>query len=99
MVRSNLIIGILLLACSVRGQEFLIDSTLKSEYPFVYWENNRLEFYGESRAFQKFFSRLDSLYTGKSAQKLNFLHIGGSHIQADIYSHRLRRYLQDMTPE
>ena len=83
---------------SVAAQNFLVDSTLKTKYPYVYWENNALEFYGESPAFQKFFQRLDALYKGESNEQFNFFHIGGSHIQADIYSHRLRRYLQNMSP-
>ena len=80
------------------GQNFLLDSAFKEKYRFIDWERNKLDFYGTSPSFQCFFEKLDSVYAKKSEQNINVFHIGGSHIQADIYSHRIRRYLHGMEP-
>ena len=87
----------LLISCSLQAQDFMIDSTLKERYPFVDWSRNRLDFYGDAPNFERLFEKLDSLYDGQES-RLNFFHIGGSHIQADIYSHRIRRYLHNLQP-
>jgi LysM repeat protein len=96
---NNYIITIatLLLLCCKAGtaQSFGIDSTLKERYPFINWERNRLDFYGESPAFERFFAKMDSAYNGRG-RGVEIFHIGGSHIQADIYSHRIRRHLHGM---
>src|SRR5690606_5917995 len=48
-----------------------------------------------SPSFNHFFSQLDSVYAGKK-KNLHIFHIGGSHIQADIYSNKLRTYFQNI---
>lgn len=86
---------LLFISCSLWGQNFVIDTTLKAKYSYINWERNQLDFYGESPAFQCFFEKLDTVYKG-APEKVRIYHIGGSHIQADIYSHRVRRHLQNM---
>ena len=80
------------------GQDFKLDSSFKEQYRFIDWERNRLDFYGESPAFVNFFKKIDSACNHQIATPLNVFHIGGSHIQADIYSHRIRRYIHGMEP-
>ena len=48
---------------------------------------NRLDFPGSRERFDSLFSRLVN-----SDEHLNILHIGGSHVQAGIFSHRLREH-------
>ena len=43
----------------------------------------------------RFYQQLDSLVVGKEG-RLNILHIGGSHIQADIFSNRIRRNMDSL---
>lgn len=72
----------------------LIDSAYKAKYPFVDFSKNNYEFFTErSPNFEHLYHQLDSLIRFQD-RKLNFYHIGGSHIQADIYSNDVRMFLQ-----
>ena len=57
---------------------------------------NHIEFPGGNISYVPFLRKLDSLvYTGKG--NINILHLGGSHIQADVISNRVRVHLlQDL---
>ena len=48
-------------------------------------------------AFAPFYARLDGVLHGEPT-RLNVLHIGGSHVQAGIYSGRMRDNLLDISP-
>ena len=53
---------------------------------------NHIEFPGGNISYVPFLRKLDSLvYTGKG--NVNILHLGGSHIQADVISNRVRVHL------
>ncbi len=82
-----------LLSVSVLGQRYVLDSIMEAHPDLVNLEENRLINADSSVYFQKFFKALDSVYEG-TKEKVHIFHIGGSHIQADIYSNRLRTYLQ-----
>lgn len=72
-----------------------MDTSLAGVYPFVKYEKNNYEFFTkESPNFEELYDKMDSLITHKEG-KLNFYHIGGSHLQADIYSNDMREYLQE----
>lgn len=72
-----------------------LDTSLRSTYPFVDYSKNNYEFFSkESPNFSVFYEKLKSLIETKKG-KLNMYHIGGSHLQADIYTHDIRTYLQD----
>ena len=79
---------------SFTGQEYTLD-TIKSNYPFVNWKSNQLIGAETSPAFKKLFRKFQAIAEGKK-KDLHIFHMGGSHIQADIYSNRLRTYLQNM---
>lgn len=59
------------------------------EYPFVNYSLNRVEFFKDSLDFYGFYRKLDRLIsTGKG--KINIVHFGGSHVQADIWTNTMR---------
>jgi len=97
MKRIALVVMVLLFGISLRGQSFAIDSQLMARYPFIRWETNHLAIPGDSSRFKALFHRLDHMLDG-GRDHVHFFHIGGSHIQADIYSNRIRTYLQRMAP-
>ena len=72
-----------------------MDYSNKSIYPFVNFSKNNYKFYTEkSDNFQVFHKKLRQLIDEKKG-KINMYHIGGSHIQADIYTNDIREYLQE----
>lgn len=76
----------------------IVDSTLANKYPFIHFEKNHYQFYTEnSPNFEKLFYNFQQMVRFKD-RKLNFYHIGGSHLQADIYTHEMRTYLQTYWP-
>lgn len=77
------------------GQEFTLPLS-KEKYDFVNWEANKINLVDKSPAFQKLFHRFQTIAKGYE-ENIHIFHIGGSHIQADIYSNRLRTYLQCMS--
>ncbi len=71
-----------------------VDTSYCSLYPYVNYEKNKFEFFTEtSPNFEYLFLQMDSMQRLKD-RKLNFYHIGGSHIQADIYTNEVRMFLQ-----
>lgn len=61
-------------------------------YSFIQYDQNKLQFPGGSKSFNKFFAKLDSL-TFFGEGKVNVLHIGGSHVQAGTLTNRMRENL------
>lgn len=71
-----------------------LDSNIVKEYPFIVIEKNNFQFFtNESPNWSYLYGKLNRTIETKSG-KLNFYHIGGSHLQADIYSHDFRTFLQ-----
>ncbi|WP_062059890.1 GDSL-type esterase/lipase family protein [Aquimarina longa] len=98
MIRNTLFVFIWLFTLSIPAlsQTYLLDS-IESNYSFINWKANKIKMVEKSPAFKTFFKKLDTIARG-GEEDLHIFHIGGSHIQADIYSNRLRSYLQTMTP-
>jgi hypothetical protein len=67
------------------------------EYDFIRYDSNRFRFYGDSAAYQQFLSSFSTLIREGRGQ-LSVVHIGGSHLQADIYSDRIRSRFQTFQP-
>jgi lysophospholipase L1-like esterase/uncharacterized protein YeeX (DUF496 family) len=76
------------------AQRYVLDSVKPLLECLVNYEANTFKLASKSPTFEKFFAKLDSVYSGKQ-KKLHIFHIGGSHIQADIYSNKIRTYLQN----
>lgn len=93
MKRLQIALLTILLSLPVLGQRYVLDSVLVEHPDLVNLEANRFLYADSSDYFQRFFKSLDSVYRGEK-EKVHIFHIGGSHIQADIYSNRLRTYLQ-----
>ena len=93
----DLLAGLLVLlwVCKTPAQNFVLDSLLNVHPDLVNLDANTLFYAEDSPQFHHFFAQLDSVYSGKK-EKLHIMHIGGSHIQADLYSNKLRTYLQNM---
>ena len=60
-------------------------------------KKNVLNFPSDSSTFLNFFTRYKKIIT-KGEGQLRILHIGGSHIQADIYTNEMRERLQNFYP-
>jgi lysophospholipase L1-like esterase len=63
-----------------------------SAYPFINQDKNQIVAY-DHYSMRHFYASLDSL-SRKQKQKVNIIHIGDSHIQADFFSGHLREMLQ-----
>ncbi len=71
-----------------------LDTNLKHQYPFIRFESNDFRFYSaQSPNWEHLFQDFRNMINEKNC-KLNFYHIGGSHLQADVYTHDIRTYLQ-----
>jgi len=63
----------------------------------VHFQKNRIHFPGDSSAMTIFYEKLQTLlFTGKG--NLNLIHFGGSHVQADIFTGRIRERLAGILP-
>ena len=67
------------------------------QYNFIHYKKNVLNFPADSSTFTNFFKRYKKLITDGDGQ-LKILHIGGAHIQADIYTNLMRERLQNFYP-
>ncbi len=96
MMHKKLSFYVWLFTMPMIAQTYVLD-TIQDKYPFVNWKANTIKMAEDSPAFKKLFCKLDTIAKG-GEEDLHIFHIGGSHIQADIYSNRLRSYLQTMSP-
>jgi len=67
------------------------------EAPYIHLEHNKLQFAGTKKVFNPFFAKMKDLALYGQGN-IRVLHIGGSHIQADIYSNRMRNHLSNFLP-
>ncbi len=61
-------------------------------YPFINYEANQLQHYGDSANITAVYNKITRLFLFGNKQ-ISILHIGGSHVQADIFPHQVRRNL------
>lgn len=93
--RFSIILSQFILSCSLVQSQ--TNPQLMKEHSFVTYDSNMVHFYNDSTTFSTFFSKLDTLiFDGKG--KINLIQIGGSHIQADIWSNRMRTNFQQLSP-
>lgn len=86
-MRKATIILMLLMLCEVAlAQAFLRPVP---DYKFANFADNHIDFYGDSSDFEHFFSKMDSLlFFGEG--HISIMHIGGSHVQAGVFTQLLR---------
>ena len=66
-------------------------------YTFIQYNANQLELVHNNSGYINLFAKFDTLMrTGQN--QIRIVHLGGSHIQADIYTHRIRQELQSLYP-
>ena len=66
-------------------------------YPFIHFERNQLQFFGDDQSMERFFDKLDTLFfTGQG--HVNIMHIGGSHVQAGVFPQQMRDNLLNLYP-
>lgn len=94
MHRTSAIIGILLLPLPALAQP---DPLRVSAPPFVDKDANHIVHRGDSSGFSTWHTKLDRLLLEGEGQ-VNVVHIGGSHIQADMWSMQVRHRLQHVVP-
>lgn len=71
---------------------------IAEKYPFIAVQCNQFQFFSaQSLNWSYLDSALSEMIASKKG-KLNFYHIGGSHLQADIYTHDFRTFLQTNWP-
>ncbi|GHU64397.1 hypothetical protein FACS1894123_08980 [Bacteroidia bacterium] len=81
------------LVWNLSSQNFHVEIPARDEIDYYH---NKLQIPGkDSSKINSFFQKFDSLYVFGTG-KINILHIGGSHIQADFLSNQVRRNLDDI---
>ncbi len=67
-------------------------------YSFIKYDSNVIRFPNDSSGFESIYKTIDSIIV-KGTGKIQIIHLGGSHIQADIYTHLIRKRFQGMSPD
>ncbi|MEO8590832.1 MAG: GDSL-type esterase/lipase family protein [Flavobacteriales bacterium] len=78
----------------VRAQE---NPLTTPEVSFVNKASNKIVFRGDSSAWERYFTKLDRV-VNEGVGQVNVVQIGGSHIQADMWSMEMRQRMQTMVP-
>ena len=88
MRRLLLTLLLVLAAWAARGQSQPMMKTIP-DYPFAHFERNQLVYPGDSLPMEHFFQKLDSVvFFG--GNNVNIMHIGGSHVQAGVFTQQFR---------
>lgn len=66
------------------------------QYEFINEKNNKLVVFN-TKKWNTFLSKIHNQWQ-YGGQEINIIHFGGSHIQADVWSNRLRAYFQNIVP-
>ena len=75
-----------------------LDSSISKLYPFISFDKNNFQFFSvKSPNWEHLYTEFDAMIQKKD-RKLNFYHLGASHLQADIYTHDFRTFLQSNWP-
>ena len=93
--RYCVIIIILLLTSKIMMSQHFHDKET-ARYECVSDSLNEILFLGDDTLrMYRFISKLDSVISAKES-KLNILHIGGSHVQADVFTNRIRNNFNEL---
>ena len=74
------------------------EQEIVKKYPFIEVQCNQFQFFGTQSPNWMHLNEVLSGMIQTGQGKLNFYHIGGSHLQADIYTHDFRTFLQTNWP-
>src|SRR5688500_12051713 len=97
-MRSNwiaaLLFGLLVGVTASRAQP---DPVFAPSASFIHPEANRSELLGDTLTWNHYLEKMDRLiFEGRG--QINVVHVGGSHIQADMWSMQMRQRMQHMVP-
>ncbi len=73
---------------------YALDSNETSSIPGIDMTKNHFRFYSMDSPNWRYLHRQIDSMVKRNDRKLKFYHIGGSHLQADIYTHDIRTFLQ-----
>lgn len=98
-IKTNIVVLLfcLTLGLTVSGQPSGADPLQEERFHFVNYDANLLEWQPGYGGSGQFFGKLDTLLQRGEGQ-VHIAHIGGSHLQTDIYSHQIRKRLQLFQP-
>ncbi|NQY11882.1 MAG: hypothetical protein HRT71_20495 [Flavobacteriales bacterium] len=68
-----------------------------AQHDFINYDTNIIQYFEDSTSLNRFYKKLNLALTTKETN-VNIMHVGGSHIQADIWSGVMRSNLQTMEP-
>ncbi len=96
--RWILCIGLFLANFGIMGQNAPLMRPIP-DYDFAHFERNRILYpAGDSTALERFFSKLDSVvFLGEG--NVSIMHIGGSHVQAGVFTQQFRDDLLSISPD
>ncbi len=95
-MRNSCLLYVLLSFQAAGAQINLVPFDLP-QYNFINYQVNEIELIRDNPSYHVLFAKFDTLIQ-KGSNQINIVHIGGSHIQADIYTHRIRQELQAFYP-
>lgn len=96
MRRLLTVIGILFYCQLLCGQTLPMLRTIPSHH-FAHFERNKLLFPGQHDAMERFYQKLDSV-VDLGEGTVNIMHIGGSHVQAGVFTQQFRDDLLSISP-
>jgi lysophospholipase L1-like esterase len=70
----------------------------RAQYGFIAYNQNAFILPVADSNFTRLFTKIDSIIVLGNG-KIQIVHLGGSHIQADIYTHVIRQHLQELSPD
>ena len=68
------------------------------DYKFAHFGHNTILYPGDSLAIERFFRKMDSVvFFGEG--NVSIIHIGGSHVQAGVFTQQFRDNLLSISPD
>ena len=68
------------------------------DYQFAHFERNQILYPGDNAAMERFFQKMDSvIFLGEG--NVSIMHIGGSHVQAGVFTQQFRDNLLSISPD
>jgi hypothetical protein len=68
------------------------------DLPFAHLDHNKIIYPGDSLAMERFFQKMDSVvFFGEG--NVSVMHIGGSHVQAGVFTQQFRDNLLNISPD
>jgi len=98
MRRWLLFIGLMFVSCALIGQNLPLMRPIPN-HDFAHFEHNHIMYPSDdSTAMERFFSKLDSVvFLGEG--NVSIMHIGGSHVQAGVFTQQFRDNLLSISPD